>query len=117
MPIGVQPARRCTPSLPPALRSAEQVGEAMAVVSCLRGARQYRGSSSGLDVAMLAKLRLLLTVLDRAPGPEGLRGNPRWLLHPLQGDMAGFWSVRVTGNWRLVFRFENHEAVVTPSTI
>lgn len=25
---------------------------------------------------MLAKLRLMLTVLDQSPGPEGLRGNP-----------------------------------------
>ena len=60
---------------------------------------------------MLAKLRLVLTVLDQSPGPEGLRGNPGWMLHPLKGDMAGFWSIRVTGNWRLVFRFENHKAV------
>ena len=66
---------------------------------------------TGLDARMLAKLRLLLTVLDQSPGPEGLRGNPRWMLHPLKGDMDGFWSARVTGNWRLVFRFENHEAV------
>ena len=66
---------------------------------------------AGPDVAMLAKLRLMLTVLDQSPGPEGLRGNPGWMLHPLKGDMAGYWSVRVTGNWRLVFRFENHEAV------
>ena len=66
---------------------------------------------AGLDAAMLAKLRLILTVLSQSRGPEGLRGNPGWALHPLKGNMAGFWSVRVTANWRLVFRFEDGEAV------
>ncbi len=28
-------------------------------------------------------------------------------LHPLKGDFLGFLSVRVSGNWRIVFRFEN----------
>ena len=32
-------------------------------------------------------------------------------LHPLKGDRAGQWSVRVSGNWRVVFRFEGGEAV------
>ena len=32
-------------------------------------------------------------------------------LHPLKGDRAGQWSVRVSGNWRVVFRFEDGEAV------
>ena len=29
----------------------------------------------------------------------------------LKGDRAGQWSVRVSGNWRVVFRFEDGEAV------
>lgn len=27
-------------------------------------------------------------------------------LHPLKGDLRGFWSVKVSGNWRVIFRFE-----------
>ena len=65
----------------------------------------------GLDVATLPRLRLMLTVLSHASGPEGLRGHPGWALHSLKGDLAGFWSLRVTGNRRLVFRFENQEAI------
>ena len=60
---------------------------------------------------MLPRIRLVLTVLSQPPGPEGLRGNPGWRLHRLKGDLAGFWSVRVIGNWRIVFRFENGEAI------
>ena len=37
--------------------------------------------------------------------------QPGYRLHPLKGDMAGLWSIRVSGNWRVVFRFENNEAV------
>ena len=33
-------------------------------------------------------------------------------LHPLKGDLMGHWAVKVSGNWRLVFRFENGDAFV-----
>ncbi len=35
---------------------------------------------------------------------------PGFRLHPLKGDLAGFWSVTVSGNWRIVFRFESGHA-------
>jgi len=31
-------------------------------------------------------------------------------LHPLQGTFAGYWAVRVSGNWRVLFRFDNGNA-------
>ncbi len=31
---------------------------------------------------------------------------PGYRLHPLKGDLAGYWSVSVSGNWRIVFRFD-----------
>jgi proteic killer suppression protein len=27
-------------------------------------------------------------------------------LHPLSGNLSGLWSVSVSGNWRIIFRFE-----------
>ena len=36
---------------------------------------------------------------------------PGFRLHPLSGNSSGLWSVRVSGNWRVVFRFEEGEAV------
>ena len=36
---------------------------------------------------------------------------PCYRLHPLKGDRKGQWSVRVSGNWRVTFRFLNGEAV------
>lgn len=31
-------------------------------------------------------------------------------LHLLRGDRSGSWAVRVSGNWRVVFRFEAGDA-------
>jgi len=30
-------------------------------------------------------------------------------LHPLKGDLEGRWSVSVSGNWRLAFRFAGED--------
>ena len=35
---------------------------------------------------------------------------PGWRLHPLKGRHKGLWAVDVSGNWRIVFRFEKGEA-------
>lgn len=35
---------------------------------------------------------------------------PGLVLHPLKGDRKGEWSVRVSGNWRVTFRFEGEDA-------
>ena len=36
---------------------------------------------------------------------------PGYRLHSLTGSLHGYWSLRVTENWRIVFRFENGEAL------
>jgi proteic killer suppression protein len=51
----------------------------------------------------------ILTVLDGAATPQAL-DIPRYRLHPLKGDLKGFWSVTVRANWRIVFRFEGADA-------
>lgn len=37
--------------------------------------------------------------------------RPGLRLHRLRGDLDGFWSVRVSGNLRITFRFEGRDAV------
>ncbi len=51
-----------------------------------------------------------MTVLQGARAPWDI-DRPGWLLHPLRGNLLDYWSVRVSGNWRIVFRFEDGEAV------
>ena len=58
----------------------------------------------------MPRLRRILFRLQEATHP-GSADAPGFRLHPLKGDRAGQWSVRVTGNRRVVFRFEDGEAV------
>jgi toxin HigB-1 len=67
------------------------------------------GSKAGIQPAHAGKLRRILGVLDQARGP--LQMNlPGFKLHPLGGDLEGFWSVWVNGNRRVIFRFEGEDA-------
>jgi proteic killer suppression protein len=62
------------------------------------------GSTSGIRPDHAKRLARLLTFLNQATGPEDL-DLPGWRLHPLKGELAGFWSLTVNGNWRVIFRF------------
>jgi proteic killer suppression protein len=55
------------------------------------------------------KLRDILARLDAATSAGDL-DLPGFRLHPLKGDMKGFWSVTVRANWRVIFRFDDHDA-------
>ena len=63
-------------------------------------------NSKGLSVAIVDKLRKLLFALETAEGLEQVGRFPGWKLHPLKGDLTGFWSLAVTGNWRVIFRYD-----------
>lgn len=67
-------------------------------------------SKKGIQPAHAVRLRLQLTALEHATTP-GDMGAPGWRLHPLKGSLAGSWAVEVSGNWRLIFRFEGADAV------
>lgn len=67
------------------------------------------GSQRGVSPVHVPKLLRILSVLDVASNPRYI-AIPGFRAHELRGDMAGFWSVRVSGNWRVTFCF-NHEDV------
>jgi len=67
------------------------------------------GNKAGIQPHHAARLRLLLAALDNARSPSDMAA-PGWRLHALTGDLAGRWSVRVDGNWRLMFRFVGTDA-------
>jgi toxin HigB-1 len=52
------------------------------------------------------KLRKLLLALETADNLEEVNLFPGWKLHPLKGTLKGFWSLTVTGNWRLIFQYD-----------
>jgi proteic killer suppression protein len=65
--------------------------------------------SSGVLSQYVAKIRRILLALDNAEDIRAL-DLPGFRLHPLKGDLIGFWSVTVSGNWRIIFRFEQGDA-------
>ncbi len=62
------------------------------------------GAVTGIQPAHAARLRLLLGVLNAAAAPRDV-SLPGLRLHELKGSRKGVWSVNVSGNWRVTFRF------------
>lgn len=66
------------------------------------------GSTKGIRVDHAKRLARMLAFMDRATAPGDL-DLPGWRLHPLKGDRAEFWSLTVSGNWRVIFRFAGND--------
>ena len=69
------------------------------------------GSKAGIQPDHARKLESQLAVLNRATSPLGMN-LPGWNLHPLHRELAGHWAVKVNGNWRMTFRFEEQDAIL-----
>jgi proteic killer suppression protein len=67
------------------------------------------GSTVGVQAGHAARLRMILTNLDAAESVADM-DLPGLALHPLKGDRRSFWAVKVSGNWRVVFRFRGRDA-------
>ncbi|QDQ26178.1 Killer protein [Chitinimonas arctica] len=65
----------------------------------------HTGNQAGIQAAHAAKLRKLLTALDAAAAPSDL-ALPSFSYHPLKGNLKGYFSLTVSGNWRLIFRWQ-----------
>ena len=73
-------------------------------------ALHQRDDPARLPAHLVPRLRRILFRLQEASQPRSADA-PGFRLHPLTGDRASQWSVRVSGNWRVVFRFEAGEVV------
>ena len=68
------------------------------------------GSRQGVKPEHTNRLRLILARLDASQSPQDM-ALPGLNLHTLKGKYKSYWSVSVSGNWRVIFRFENNNAV------
>ena len=85
-----------------------------------QSARRWRDGGEG---GGSTRIRAPYPVTKAAPGLSAISSSFKSPPLPLEtanmglfrlsltGDRAGQWSVRASGNWRVVFRFENGEAV------
>ena len=69
------------------------------------------GKASGVQVKHAKRLRLILTNLDQAEGPNDM-DLPGLRLHELKAKRKNIWSVSVSGNWRVTFRFVGRDAEI-----
>jgi proteic killer suppression protein len=64
------------------------------------------GDAKGVPKELEKRIKVRLEVIDSATVIEDLR-IPGYNLHELKGDRKGTWSIKVSGNWRITFRFED----------
>ena len=68
-----------------------------------------KGDRSKLQQKHVEKIKLILTRLDAAKSPQTMN-QPGANFHSLSGELAGFYAVKVSGNYRIIFRFEGENA-------
>jgi len=68
------------------------------------------GKQQGVKPEHANRLRLILARLDASQSPRDL-DLPGLKLHMLKGKYKDYWAVSVSGNWRVIFRFEDNNAI------
>ena len=68
------------------------------------------GQKARLPPEHIERIRNILTRLHRCTSAE-MMNQPGLGFHGLSGDLKGFWSVKVSRNYRIIFRFEGEDAV------
>ena len=66
-------------------------------------------NARGVNPEHVGKIRQILAALYAAQTIEALN-LPTFRLHPLTGNLKGFWSITVRANWRVIFKFADGKA-------
>ncbi|WP_186048602.1 type II toxin-antitoxin system RelE/ParE family toxin [Burkholderia gladioli] len=69
------------------------------------------GSKAGIRPDHASRLRRQLMRLDIACCARDMN-LAGWRLHALGGELGGYFSVRVSGNWRLIFAFDGEDVIL-----
>ena len=68
-----------------------------------------KGTASGIQSVHSKRIRLILGRLNASITAQDM-DLPGLFLHQLRGKYRGRWSVRVSGNWRITFKFDGPDA-------
>ena len=68
-------------------------------------------SVRGIQSKHSNKLKMQLAMLNAAIKIDDM-DKPGWNLHSLKGQKTGIWSIKVSGNWRITFKFEDGDAYI-----
>jgi len=69
------------------------------------------GSKAKIQADHARKLQIILTKLHSAYEPHDM-DTPGFKLHRLKGDLKDFLSITVSGNWRIIFKFEGNDVLL-----
>lgn len=70
-----------------------------------------KGDSSKLQSEHVNRIKKILNIIHYLEQvPQDLEIFKHLRPHPLKGDLKNFWSLDVSGNWRIIFKFENNNA-------
>ena len=77
-----------------------------------RGLEKFflNGTRAGIQAAQANRIRLILGRLHASQAAHDM-ALPGLYLHELTGKRRGIWAVRVSGHWRITFRFDGVAAV------
>ena len=64
------------------------------------------GNGAKLPSQYLRKINRILDQLDAVSSTDDIVAMGSGI-HKLTGDLADYWSIKVTPNYRIIFRFEN----------
>ena len=67
------------------------------------------GSLSGIQAKQSKIIKILLFHLANAVKAEDMN-TPGNDFHPLKGRKKGYYAVKVSGNWRIIFQFVGEDA-------
>ena len=74
------------------------------------------GDMRDIQAQHAPRLVRLLDAMDNATDAAELN-VPGWFLHRLKGDLKNLWSIRVSGNGRLTFVFQDGDAEIVPGSL
>ena len=69
------------------------------------------GNTAGIQAKHKIRLRQQLAFLNTAKYPTDLN-LPGYKFHRLSGDMQGYYAISVSASWRLIFQFNDGNAVL-----
>lgn len=78
-----------------------------------KGLKQFylTGSKAGIKAHHEKRLKVILQLLNAAEKPADLN-IVTMNFHGLTGKLSDFYSVRVDGNWRIIFKFDGKDAIL-----
>ena len=71
----------------------------------------YKGTKKGINPKHVNKILRILDRLDASVAATDMN-LPGYNLHRLSGKESDIWSVWVSGNWRLTFKFEGEDVIL-----